>query len=109
MTNAAAAAATRFLVMILILRRLLFPFSLRGLRRTVPAVGVFVGPRAGNLSCSKGHFRNHPIWVDSDIGQTAGVKACCALADVRHEMTAPAYYLEEVADDPVLDALEGLV
>ena len=24
-------------------------------------------------------------------------------------MTAPAYYLEEVADDPVLDALEGLV
>jgi len=37
------------------------------------------------------------------------VKTGCAPADVRHVLSVPAYYVEKVANDPVLEALDGLV
>ena len=47
---------------------------------------------------------------DTDIGQMAGrVKGGCARADLRHVAIPAAYYVEEVVNDSVLDALDGLV
>ena len=37
------------------------------------------------------------------------VKGGCVLADVRHVISAAAYYVEDVAMDPVLEALDELV
>jgi len=37
------------------------------------------------------------------------VKGGCKPGDVRHVVSAAAYYVEEVANDPVLEALSGLV
>jgi hypothetical protein len=62
------------------------------------------------LSCGKSHFCRGPSTSLDGIGHMADrVKSGCSTVDVRHMLTAGAYYVDNVANDPVLEALEGLV
>src|SRR5947209_9488077 len=106
-TAAVTAAASRFLVMN---RTWVIPSVFRTSRRTFPGCPCVCRRGNSQLELPQGPFLSSLPVVDADIGQMAdAVKTGCAPADVRHVLSVPAYYVEKVASDPVLEALDGLV